>query len=155
MYRFLADRREALFAEDGPFARMRDLPLRFIYRHTKIYTAVMNTYLVPNYLRDGMDTSIQVDVLCRPLLHAELEPLLQADIPLFGASADSTALRIDEKQSLAGFFAEPGFDLLRDRFAKLSDRDMELQVSYIRSASNRSTTAKLRKFQRAKNCWRK
>jgi type 2 lantibiotic biosynthesis protein LanM len=145
MYAFLMKSQDALFAPAGPLARMRDLPLRFIYRHTRIYTAVLNTYLLPQYLRDWMDTSIQVDVLCRPLLHSKLRhpfwpllmaeesALLQADIPLFGASADSTALRVGATQSIPGFFAEPSFDLLKLRFTKLSAQDLEQQISYIRS----------------------
>ena len=145
MYAFLMDSRGALFAADAPLARMHGLPLRFIYRHTKIYTAILNTCLLPQYLRDGMDTSIQVDVLSRPLLHtkerhpfwrmlgAEETALLEGDIPLFGASADSTALRIGDGESIEGFFAEPSFDLLRQRFAKLTERDRELQVSYVKS----------------------
>jgi lantibiotic modifying enzyme len=145
MYRFLMEQRAALWAAGGPLTAMRRLPVRTVYRATRHYAAVQRTCLVPQFLRDGMDTSIQVEVLGRPLLDtagkhpfwpvhaAEHAALLRADIPLFWANTDSTALALGEGRSIPGFFTEPGIDLVKRRFSNLNAADLDLQVGYIRS----------------------
>ena len=149
MYRFLMAGSAALLAPGGPLTAMIQLPVRCIYRPTKTYGAVANTCLVPQFLRDGMDTSIQADVLCRPLLGtdekhpfwrvlaAEPAALLRADIPLFRANAGSTALILESGQPIADCFDEPGFERMKQRFRKLSADDLDRQVSYTRSCLHR------------------
>jgi type 2 lantibiotic biosynthesis protein LanM len=146
MYRFLHSRRETLFTPGGPFEPLKNLRLRFLFRHTKIYTAVLGGYLRPQFLKDAMDAFIRLDILCRPLLHsgerhpfwdiiaAEQFSLTQADIPIFHSAADTTALEIGAGKSIPDFFAEPSFDLLKLRFEKMSEPDLRTQLSYIRSS---------------------
>ena len=144
-YHYLAESREQLFAPGGPLQAMKALRLRFLYRHTKIYTAILNSLLLPEHLRDGADASIQIDVLSRPLLYTdgphpfwpilavEEAALLRADVPLFTASADDTALEMENGQVIQDFFAEPSYILLEKRFQNLTEDDLRVQVSYIRT----------------------
>lgn len=141
LYRFLMSRKA-----DLPLPRLAGLRLRFLYRHTKIYSSVLGSYLQAQFLRDGMDTSIQVDVLCRPLLYhperhpfwdlieAEANALFQADVPIFHAAATGEALILGGGKEIPQFFAEPSFDLLQSRFARLSEQDLRVQLSYIRTS---------------------
>jgi len=141
LYRFLMEHRAEV-----PLSPLASLRLRFLYRHTKIYSSVLGTYLQAQFLRDGIDTSIQVDVLCRPLLYhperhpfwalieAEEKALLQADIPIFHAAADGDALMLGEGKQIPQFFAEPSYELLQSRFARLSEQDLRVQLSYIRTS---------------------
>lgn len=146
MYRLLLEQKETLFAPGGPFEPLADLRLRFLFRHTKIYTAILGGYLLPQYLHDGMDASIRVDLLARPLLHtaerhpfwdivaAEQAAILQGDIPIFHSSAATTALEIGHSRYLDSFFAEPSFELLEERFRKMGETDLKTQLSYIRAS---------------------
>ncbi|MEZ5403194.1 MAG: type 2 lanthipeptide synthetase LanM family protein [Bryobacteraceae bacterium] len=146
MYRYLMGRRETLFAPGGPLERLHGLRLRFLFRHTKIYTSLLGAYLRPQFLSDGMDAFICIDVLARPLLHtagrhpfweivaAEEAALAQADIPIFHAVANSTALHTEGGGAIEDFFAEPSYELLRVRFGKMGEQDLRTQLSYIRSS---------------------
>lgn len=144
MHGLFRERRKELLA--GPLRAMAELPLRFIYRHTKIYTVLLGSYLLPQFLRDGFDASLQVDRLARPLLHteerhpfwpliaSESRQLLQADIPLLGSWAHRDALEMSDGEELPGFFAEPSFDALRRRLEDLDEADLARQAQYIRAS---------------------
>lgn len=146
MYRLLWRRRDELFAPGGPLREMQRLRVRFLYRHTKIYSTLLNSYLLPQYLRDGFEASLRVDRLARPLLHgeerhpfwsliaAESADLLQADIPLLEGRVDGDALELGADRRVPGFFAGPSFEALERRFAELSEDDLARQTQYIRSA---------------------
>jgi type 2 lantibiotic biosynthesis protein LanM len=150
-YHLFTHSRDELFAPGGPLHAMKGLRLRFLYRHTKIYTAVLNSVLLPEHLRDGADASIQIDVLSRPLLYTdgphpfwpilavEEAALLRGDIPLFTAAADDTALEMENGSVIRGFFAEPSYNLLEKRFQNLSEDDLRVQLSYIRTCFHTST----------------
>ncbi len=144
MHRLLRERHSELMA--GPLGAMARLPLRFIYRHTKVYTVLLGSYLLPQFLRDGFDASLQVDRLARPLLHtpephpfwplvaSESRQLLQGDIPLLGSWAHRDALEMDAGEELPAFFAEPSFDSLARRLPALDEADLARQVQYLRAS---------------------
>ena len=47
MYRFLVRERHALLTPDSPFNRFRDVPVRFVYRHTGVYLALLDRLTMP------------------------------------------------------------------------------------------------------------
>ena len=145
MYTFLMNNEDALFAAEGPLSGLAGLQVRFIYRHTKIYSVILNSLFRPQYLRDGADASIRVEFLARPLLHmdmpaefyavlvSEQRALLRGDIPAFSAMVDSAALIVDG-HTLPGFFRESGIELVRSRFRKLDETDRATQIGFIRAS---------------------
>src|SRR5205823_10648554 len=95
-----------LLASGGPLEAMRTMPVRFVYRHTRVYRVVLNGVFSPSCLRAGADAGIRLGVLGRPLLYTdtrhplwnlfreEVRALQQGDIPAFRAyphSADLSA----------------------------------------------------------------
>jgi type 2 lantibiotic biosynthesis protein LanM len=101
---------------------------------------------LPQNLHDGMDASIEAEVLARPFLHsesqspfwpvvaAERSAMLQGDVPLFSTTPTSEVLDIGSGQSVAGLFAQSSFESMRKHLAGLNSSDLELQIQYIRSA---------------------
>lgn len=147
MYRLLIKVRGDLWSAGGPLSGMRGFGTRFIFRNTFTYSGVLNNCLSPLKLRDGMDTSICVDVLARrfahsaedkplvwPAMAAEHASLLDLDIPRFEAPTDSDALQIGPGQFIDGYFMEPGISILKAKFDGLSEEDLDLQTRYIRCA---------------------
>ena len=143
MYRFILSNQESLLAPDSPLGRLAPQRVRFIFRHTKIYASVMRTILSPQYLKNGADRSIEIEILSLamlktpnapvfwPLLQAEIASLEQLDIPMFVASSDSDSLVLDSGLQIDNCFAQSSYDLVKSRIKQLDERDLETQVGYI------------------------
>ena len=76
VYRILQRHRDTVLAPGGPLDRMRHARIRFIFRHTSLYASLLERLQHPNYLRDGVARSVQMDVLTRPLLGLDSPPTL-------------------------------------------------------------------------------
>jgi type 2 lantibiotic biosynthesis protein LanM len=143
MYRFLMAKTEALLSPDSPLAQLAPQRVRFIFRHTKIYSSVLKASLNPKYLRDGADFSIELDLLSKAMLGAakppifwsllevEKQALAELDIPLFTASSNSDSLAPASGQIIEKCFAQPSYDLVISRLKQLDEDDLETQVSFI------------------------
>ena len=146
MYHFMMSRADALLHPEGPLAALANLTTRFLLRSTTIYFGIQQECLLPQNLHDGMDSSIEADVLARPFLYSESQPpfwpvvaaersaILQGDVPLFSTTPSSEVLDIGFGQSVAGLFTRPSFESMRQGLAGLNTNDLELQIQYIRSA---------------------
>jgi type 2 lantibiotic biosynthesis protein LanM len=146
MYRFLMEHRQAILAPDGPLAALADREIRFVFRPTQIYSSTFKKTLNPKFLRNGVDWSIQFDILSRaillsdtqpfywPLLRVEQQALEQMDIPLFNARSNSDALTIAPNQKIEKYFSEPSFNRVISRIERLNNEDLEQQMSFIRAS---------------------
>ena len=153
MYRFLLAQREALLADDSPLHELADQQVRFVYRATRIYGALMQKLLHPQYLRDGIERSIQLELLGRAVLPlegplrdkgertrwwsvfaAERQAMLQGDVPFFTARASSDALIVAPGQHIEACFEEPSFALVVTRLQSLDDEDLERQMALIQGS---------------------
>jgi type 2 lantibiotic biosynthesis protein LanM len=146
LYGFLQQHAEELLSPGGPLDKAADLPLRFLYRNTKIYSTLSRGLFQPRNLSDGMDASVHADNLSRPLLGtaerhpywdllaAEHEALLRGDVPLFTSRAGSSDIDIGGGWKIANFFERPSLDLVRDNLRQLSSDGMRLQASFIRAS---------------------
>jgi type 2 lantibiotic biosynthesis protein LanM len=152
VYRLMRAERAALLAPGGPLARLAGLPVRFVFRATRVYGWLLARTLDPQYLRDGADRGIELDVLSRaffagdqrpptwPLLRAEQEALERLDVPFFLAQPESAALRQGPHLVVEPCFAEPSYERLTARLAGLCAEGEEQQVAIIRaSLSSRRT----------------
>src|SRR5579884_157328 len=146
MYQLLLDQREALLGPDSPLPVLAHQPVRFLHRTTAVYGSILHQLHDPQYLRDGLDRGIQLELLARallpfeqpprlwPLLAAEQEAMEREDIPFFTSRPDSDALELAPGGSLAGCFPEPSYALVRARLRALDARDLEQQVALIESS---------------------
>lgn len=142
MYRFVAHRREPLihlFSE-----RMAKGEARFIFRPTAVYALVRDAAFQCQFLRRGVDRSLEFRVLERallpsdekpefwPLLRMEAEALEDLDIPRFVIRADDAFLR-DDRGAVIMDFGRSAIARMADRVRNLSDADWRLQDSIIRT----------------------
>ena len=146
MYCFFREKQELLIAEDGCLAIFSGLPVRFIFRNTRIYGAILNQTLKPQFMENGADRSIQLDLLSRgilpfkdrlglwQLLKLELEDLANLDIPHFTAPADSDVLPLNSNGSTLPYFTSSAYDTAIARIKNFSEADLIQQVAIIRSA---------------------
>ncbi len=146
MYRFLIRQREALLAPNSPLAAFASQEVRFIFRPTRIYGIALSKVMTPEFLRHGLDWSIQVDILSRsflsnnnkpqawPILSEELKAIGQLDVPYFSASAGSAHLTFGSKRSIAEYFQEPCLSQVLTRLQKLDETDLAQQIEIIQLA---------------------
>lgn len=119
---------------------------RFVFRNTVNYFMLLEKLLQPEYLRDGIDRSIQLDVLYRaaisakskpnfwPLIQKEIAQMERLDIPYFTSMTNSTAIFNGSEALLEDYFSQPSFEIIQERVANLSKNNMELQVGFIRAS---------------------
>ncbi len=146
MYCFFQQKQELLLGENGFLALFSRLPVRFIFRNTRIYGAILNHTLKPQFMENGADRSIQLDLLSRgilpfkdhlglwQLLKLELEDLENLDIPHFTAPADSEVLPLNSSGSTLPYFSSSAYDTAIALIKNFSEADLIQQVAIIRSA---------------------
>ena len=146
MYQFLLAHRGAILATDGPLVALAQQKVRFIFRDTTVYDFLLKKTRHPKFLRDGVDRSIELDLLSRaslaseskpllwPLLRTEQQALSQLDIPYFSIRADSNALTISPNQTIENCFKETSYALVVSYLDQLSDADLEQQIGFIRGS---------------------
>lgn len=146
MYRFLMDRKQELLGADSPFTAFADQPVRIILRPTAVYRAALNRALHPNFLKEGIDRSIELETLRRPVLWTKQKPVLWAaygseqqelergDVPICHTSSTSRDLHTGCCGTIADFAENSGYEESRARVAALDPEDLERQVQFIRVA---------------------
>ncbi|QLE40179.1 type 2 lantipeptide synthetase LanM [Nostoc sp. C052] len=145
LYYFLLEKRELLLAENSPLKAMANQTIRFLFRRTNIYAKILKQLAHPNYLKDGVDRSIRLEVLKRSaameanqpkfwsMIDVERQSMEQLDIPMFTLQSDREILTLSSQQQVEQFFEGSGFDLMWQRLQSLSLADMSMQVQYIRA----------------------
>jgi type 2 lantibiotic biosynthesis protein LanM len=143
-YRFLADRRNELLAPGGPLAGVAEAPVRFLLRPSELYASLLERTLHPDCLHDGVDRSIELDVLSRPLIRggvepatwkllaSEIEALERMDIPYFLARGDGLDVTAEKGGAVARCLARAGSEVVAERVAVLGEEDLCHQSGLIR-----------------------
>ncbi len=152
-YHFLIDHKEVLTAPEGPLSAFRELPIRHINRATKLYATILTRSISPECLRNGVNRSVELDVMSWTYLPEEMPPIAwpiageevrqveRMDIPFFRTSVDSHTLDVGEGVSVPSFFAKSAWELLGERLARLDDDDMALQIELIRGSFTASVVS--------------
>jgi type 2 lantibiotic biosynthesis protein LanM len=145
-YRFLMAQRIRLLADDTPLAAFRGRYVRFLLRGTRIYSAILQEAVRPRCLRDGVDHSLNFELLARtllafsqrpvhwPVLQTERQALLRRDVPFFGARTDGTSLLLEDGRSIEAYFVRPSYDAVLEKLRGLSEEDLAFQTGLIRGA---------------------
>jgi type 2 lantibiotic biosynthesis protein LanM len=139
-YDLLAAHRDAVAGALEPF---REVRVRHLVRLTRRYTLFIQEGHHPDYLRDGLDREAlfaklwaeaeAVPALAR-VAESELADLHTDDVPMFSATPARTELRDSRGKVIREFFERSGWDLVRERLARLGPDDRERQVEIIRGA---------------------
>ncbi|MCF4965699.1 type 2 lantipeptide synthetase LanM [Nostoc sp. CMAA1605] len=147
MYGFFRKYQEDLLAEDSPIKLFKNHKLRIVLRNTQLYFNILSNSLRCQYLRDGVERSIQLDVISKgfislsdeqhPLwriIAPEKQALEQLDIPYVTGNANSKAITINSETTIDNFFEVCGYDAVIQRLQQLSDEDLVHQIKIINAA---------------------
>jgi type 2 lantibiotic biosynthesis protein LanM len=146
MYRFLMANKDRLTAPENPLAAMQDQLIRFIFRPTRVYGTILYNVWAPDYLKDGVDYSIELDRLSYaflvaqdkpdawPILSGELRAMEQLDIPLFTANAASNELNVGNNQAIQHYFQQPSYQQVISQLQTLDETDLCRQVAIIQGS---------------------
>jgi type 2 lantibiotic biosynthesis protein LanM len=146
MYHFLIEQRQALLSADGPLTKMKAQQVRFVFRNTSLYGIVLQNSLAPQFLQNGVDRSIELDILSRAfllssdkpkewsVLRSELRAMEQLDIPYFGSKSHGDDVTDGLEQPIKGYFKEPSYSQVLRRLQALDETDLGQQVTIIQSA---------------------
>lgn len=156
MYYFLIEQREALLANGSPLTALKTQWVRFTVRQTRVYALLLERLLAPNFLKDGVERSIELDILSRaflinqnrpntwPILQAEIRAMEQLDIPYFGGNTNSDALIYGLEKPIKHYFKQPSYNQVIFRMQNLNETDLAQQVAIIQGAFH----AKVARIQR-------
>ncbi|HEY9668521.1 MAG TPA: type 2 lanthipeptide synthetase LanM family protein, partial [Coleofasciculaceae cyanobacterium] len=138
IYRLILERKGEVLAKIRQ--QFNQQKIRYILRSTKFYTSVLRSLLEPIYLRDGVQRSIEIDIVSRMYLDTgkkavhwtlakwETEALEQMDIPFFTLGTDSTAINLPNGENLKDFCEKSGLDHVIDQINSLSECDLTTQA---------------------------
>jgi type 2 lantibiotic biosynthesis protein LanM len=146
MFLYLMVQKEALLSTCSPLTLLKHQRVRIILRPTMAYSLIMIKSLNPMFLRDGVDRSIQLDILSRqfllegnqekplmwPSVMLEYQALNRLDIPLFTSFSDNTRFDIATGIYIENCFNKTSFNIAISRIENLNDEDLEQQVGFIR-----------------------
>jgi type 2 lantibiotic biosynthesis protein LanM len=148
MYRFLASHRNDLLLPDSPFQRLRCAAVRFVYRSTGVYAAILDCLTRPEFLRDGAERSIEIEELAyaalsgerfdgRPgwaaIWRSERDAVERGDVPHFTTMPGELALYSSSEVVAPAWFPECSHDIALERLRSLNDPDLRFQVDIIQS----------------------
>ena len=143
MYHFLLDKQEDLLLEGSSLWRMAGQSVRFVLRSTNLYSRMLRQLSYPEYLREGVDRSIGLEILKRPamgalekpkiwsFIQAERSQMEQLDVPFFTIYSDADVLVLASDSQVEDFFQSSGFQVVLERISTLSESDLAMQVQLI------------------------
>jgi type 2 lantibiotic biosynthesis protein LanM len=144
MYRLLTASREALLEPGGPLDALRGLPVRFLFRPTRVYARLHERAVTPLALGDGAERSIQLEALVRgfvtgperpaawPMLQDEIDAMERLDVPVFTTTTDSDALPMGDGAVLRAHFEGSGHARTLAQFARFGEDDLLRQREILR-----------------------
>jgi type 2 lantibiotic biosynthesis protein LanM len=146
-YQVILKKKSELFSNNDLLRSFDTLELRVIVRNTESYAQLQNHLLYPEFLKDGIDRSIELDWLARPLLSGrepyipgrlqvlreELEQIERLDIPHFGTHMWQ---QLERSTTPDDFLFEGTFDsrVLVHRLSEMTEQDCERQMQLIESS---------------------
>lgn len=115
-----------------------DLTIRVVTRATAVYAQFLSTITHPDYGRDGLDSErllsfFRLDRLegaTPQMAVSEISQLRRNDVPYFEMSTSDTTVS-DREQNVVIHIAEAPLEACLNKIARLSERDLYKQLSYI------------------------
>jgi type 2 lantibiotic biosynthesis protein LanM len=153
MARHAMARREAWCAPGGPLAAFAACEARFVFRGTLVYSALLNRFTAPDLAQEGVDRSLLLEALARPLLNTDTAPpvwpllraeraaMAQLDVPHFNTPVAEAVLHVDGGAPIAGYLQAPSLARLRRRLLGFGEADVVRELAFIDSALVRPLAA--------------
>ncbi|WP_144054283.1 type 2 lanthipeptide synthetase LanM family protein [Pleurocapsa sp. PCC 7319] len=144
IYRLLIEHKDTLIETETPLAKFKFSKSRFIVRPTLTYAITAKKSISPQYLNNGFDYSLLIDILnfnysttknksdTKEILTAEAKSLQRRDIPYFSVACDSNALEVEPNKLIQQFFKISSYQQLISRLKNLDRQDLALQLKMIR-----------------------
>ena len=138
-YRFCRDHRAELLASDGPLHRFTAAAARIVLRPTESYVRLQRALLTPAYQRLGVERSIALDAINRPLAGSPQRPPLwpfarhertaleQLDVPRFTVAVTAATLVTPSGEEIPQVIERSAWDSVRDRLRALDDQQLAEQ----------------------------
>ena len=157
LYRLLIAHRSELLSETGPLASFRGQRSRFLVRNTSSYGVLMRRVRHPEFLRDGVLQSFELEILkslstLQPeqawgwaLMRQEAGALVRQDVPAFSIATDAVA--IDSHgggASASPHFVRSGLGTVQSCIGSLDEQGLATQAELIRVALRGSQIKKRR-----------
>lgn len=147
VYACLLANRQRLISDDRLLSEFDDLELRILIRSTETYTRLHLHLLHPEFLKDGIDRSIELEWLARPLsgttspqkgrvlvYEHERTAMENLDIPHFSTSAWRNMEHMSDDEDLFLLCGERDSQVLRRRLTILSPADCSRQLAIMEDA---------------------
>jgi type 2 lantibiotic biosynthesis protein LanM len=145
-YRCFLSSREELSTDEAVRTALSGLELRVLLRATRTYARLLLYLLQPNLLEDGIDRSIEIEWLARPVgvdwrsrarasvYETERRALEAQDVPRITTTMWDAVPRADEDRDLLALGDGRTPDTFYARLAELSETDLEDQLAIITRA---------------------
>ena len=162
MYRLLFEHKETLLTRGSPFQRMFQNEARFVFRATVFYLSVLKKAFHPDYLRDGIDFSIQLDILARnllkskkktktwPLLREEINAFWKTDVPKFTARGDRNYLTMKSGEVVSDCFVDSAWNRVEKKIRGLGEDDLHWQIGLIKGSMDGRDAKRLTSYSSKK-----
>ena len=149
-YRFCARMRDEITGPNGALSVFEGRRARVLFRPTNQYAVLQDVLGAPKYQASGVTRSTSLDVMARPFSMDRAQPvawpvaieerdaLENLDIPHFTVAAGETVVRAAERVIGDRFFSKPGLEMARDRFSRLSEADLAVQLEWIERSLSES-----------------
>jgi type 2 lantibiotic biosynthesis protein LanM len=147
MYTHLMHCRDSLLSNQAVLGMFDDLESRVLLRGTASYTHMQLRLLHPEFMASGIDRSIELEWLARPLsgpvshkcdrrriYEHERDPMEKLDVPTFTTAFAGLASDEGSDPDLAFLRARRDASFVRERLAQLNLADCNRQVELIKQA---------------------
>ncbi len=142
IYKLLIQHKETLLKTGTLLANFQLAKSRFMTRSNLSYTIAAKKSLTPQYLTNGFDYSLLINILNlnystktklnhQAIITAEANSLQQQDIPYFSVACDSNSLQVESHKSIPSFFATSSYQQLVSRLTHLNQENLSLQLKMI------------------------
>ncbi|WP_428264754.1 type 2 lanthipeptide synthetase LanM family protein [Haliangium sp.] len=139
-YRLLVQHRARLLDFVDRFAGTE---IRVLIRATRVYALLLAKSRHPDFLRDGLDRDLVFErlwTLCEgherlmAVVPHEILDLHDDCVPLFTMDPATTELRTSRGVRIPDYFSESCLDQVRGKIERLSERDLERQLWFVRAS---------------------
>ncbi|WP_103666281.1 type 2 lanthipeptide synthetase LanM family protein [Pseudanabaena sp. BC1403] len=146
MYLVLLNQKEFLLSKDSHLQAFAQIKVRFVFRNTQTYYAILQNSYNPKYMKNGVDRSIALESLSRAfltsderpiywsILEAEIQSLEQMDIPFFSTVTNDTHIYSPNGITDTGTFSQSSFLTVQNNIELLSKEKLQTQLVIIEGA---------------------
>jgi type 2 lantibiotic biosynthesis protein LanM len=140
IYQLLLKHRDEFLSKQGPLDCFAEDEVRIILRGTRTYARLLEESFHPDVLRNGLERDRFFDRLWGgienspdlvKIIPAELEDLLQGDIPMFVTRPSSSDIWSSSNKQINDILTQPGLEFVKNHIRQLSNQDLERQLWFI------------------------